>query len=68
MTVRDLEYVESELINRIESSIPQMVQFSYELENNALSNAAAQAEQEEAKKRGEVGLGTVITSNILIWD
>lgn len=58
MKVRDLEYVENELIAEIETFINDMIRFTFELEQNALSNAAELAAIEEQKKKGEVGLGT----------
>jgi hypothetical protein len=56
MTVKDLSFVESNMIPRIEMFIDQMARFDGELSQNALQNAAAEEEKEAAKARGEVGI------------
>lgn len=54
--MRDLAFVENQLIPRLEKYVPEAVRFSYELEKNAVENAAAEAAREEMKAKGEVGL------------
>ena len=59
MQVKDLDFVETKLIPKIEKYIPDMARFSAELVQNALDNAAAEAAKEEAKAKGEAGLAKV---------
>ncbi len=59
MEVKDLDYVETKIIPKIEKYVDHMTRFSSELVQNALDNAAAEAAKEEAKARGEAGLGKV---------
>jgi hypothetical protein len=59
MKVRDLGYVEDELIAGIEQYVPELSRFCAELDARGMALAAAQAEKEEAFKTGSVGLATV---------
>lgn len=59
MKVRDLSYVEDELIAGIEQYLPELSRFCNELEEKAIGLAAAQAAKEEAQKTGSVGLAEV---------
>mmetsp|Transcript_2818 Transcript_2818/g.4346 ORF Transcript_2818/g.4346 Transcript_2818/m.4346 type:complete len:653 (-) Transcript_2818:74-2032(-) len=59
MKVRDLEYVENQLIPRLEKYVTDIMRFSMELEKNAVDNAAAEAAKEEMRAKGEVGLPKV---------
>eukprot|EP01035_Chromulina_nebulosa_P027880 gene27880-36726_t len=59
MKVRDLEYVENQMIPRMEKYVPDAMRFSFELEKNAVANAAAEAAKEELKAKGEAGLPKV---------
>lgn len=52
MKVRDLEYVENQMIPRMEKYVPDAMRFSFELEKNAVANAAAEAAKEELKAKG----------------
>ena len=52
MKVRDLEYVENQMIPRLEKYVPDAMRFSFELEKNAVANAAAEAAKEEMKAKG----------------
>lgn len=59
MKVRDLTYVEDELIAGVELYLPEINKFCTELDGQANVLAAAEAAKEEAQKNGTVGLGTV---------
>ena len=59
MKVRDLDYVEKEIIAPLEKYIPDAMQYLVELEGVAASNAAAEAAKKEAEAKGEVGLKKV---------
>ena len=56
MTVRDLQFVETQIIPKLEKYIPHVYKLSMDLEQNAVDNAAAEALKEEMKAKGEVGL------------
>jgi hypothetical protein len=56
MKVVDLEFVERKLIPRLEQRIPDMTKYALDLDQDAVSNAAALAAKEEAKARGEAGM------------
>ena len=53
MKVRDLAFVENQMIPRLEKYVPDVVRFSFELEKNAVANAAAEAAKEEMKAKGK---------------
>lgn len=57
MKVRDLEYVENQLIPRLEKYVIDVLRFSMELEKNAVENAAAEAAKEEMRAKGQILLG-----------
>jgi hypothetical protein len=59
MKVRDLSYVEDELIAGVEQYIPELSRFCADLDARGIALAAAQAEKEEAFKTGSVGLAEV---------
>ena len=59
MKVRDLSYVEDDLIAGIQQFIPDATKFCDELQLQAIGNAAAQAAKEELKKSGMAGVGKV---------
>lgn len=59
MTVKDLDFVEKNMIPRIARFIPSMAKFSADLVQNALDNAAAETARQEAKAKGEAGLAKV---------
>ena len=52
MKVRDLEYVENQMIPRLEKFVPDALRFSFELERNAVAIAAAEAAKEEMMAKG----------------
>jgi len=54
MKVRDLEYVENQLIPRLEKYVTDVLRFSMELEKNAVENAAAEAAKEEMRAKGQI--------------
>jgi hypothetical protein len=56
MRVLDLVFIEGTIIPRLEKHIPSMIRYAMELDQDAVSNAAAQAALEEAKAKGEVGI------------
>lgn len=56
MRVLDLEFIEQKMIPRLERHIPEMTRYAIELDQNAVSNAAAEAKAQEAKDRGEAGI------------
>ena len=57
--VRDLDYVETDIIANIERFIPELAGFLVELQVRAVGLAAAQAAVEEAKKSGTLGVAKV---------
>lgn len=59
MKVRDLQYVEEELIAGIEQFLPDLSKLCQDLEEKAVGLAAAAAAKEEAKKTGSIGLGEI---------
>eukprot|EP01039_Chlorochromonas_danica_P002730 gene2730-2981_t len=59
MTVKDLDFVEKNMIPHIARFIPSMAKFSADLVQNALDNAAAETARQEAKAKGEAGLAKV---------
>jgi hypothetical protein len=59
MKVRDIDFVEDELISGIERFQAESVQFCSELQSKALGAAAARAAKEEALKSGMVGVAPV---------
>jgi hypothetical protein len=59
MKVRDLSFVEDELIAGIEAFLPELSQFCAELQEKAVGLAAAQSAREEAKRTGTAGLAKV---------
>lgn len=60
MKVRDLSYVEDEIIAGIEQFLPELSKFCSDLQEKALGVAAAQAAKEEIKKSGTAGLQEVV--------
>lgn len=59
MKIRDLNYVEDELIAGIERYIPDATKLCNELQLQAVGNATAQAAKEELKKTGMAGVSPV---------
>mmetsp|Transcript_2179 Transcript_2179/g.3419 ORF Transcript_2179/g.3419 Transcript_2179/m.3419 type:complete len:787 (+) Transcript_2179:73-2433(+) len=59
MRVLDLEFVEKQMLPKLERFVPEMTKYALELDSDALSNAAAEAALEEAKAKGEAGLTKV---------
>lgn len=59
MKVRDLTFVENVLITNIEKFITEMIKFTFDLEANAVSDAASAAAEAEMKARGEAGVKKV---------
>ena len=57
--MRDLDYVETDIIANIERFIPELAGFLVELQVRAVGLAAAQAAVEEAKKSGTLGVAKV---------
>lgn len=66
MKVRDLDYVEDELIAGIERFIPDATRFCDELQLKAVGMAAAQAAKEEMKKSGMAGVGKVEKAGLTV--
>lgn len=62
MSVKDLDFVERQMLPKIAKYIPAMSKFSSDLVQDALDNAAAEAAKKEAKAKGEAGLTKVPTS------
>lgn len=59
MEVKDLTFVETQLIPPIEKIVPEVLKFCSELVQNALDAEAVKAAAEEAKAKGEAGLAKV---------
>ena len=66
MKVRDLSYVEDDLIAGIQRFIPDATKFCDELQLQAVGNATAQAAKEELKKTGMAGVGPVIKATTTV--
>ena len=66
MKVRDIEYVEDDIIAGIESFQTESVQFCSELQLKALGVAAARAAREEAIKSGTLGVAEVTKAPVTI--
>ena len=60
MKIRDLNYVEDELIAGIERYVPDATKLCNELQLQAVGNATAQAAKEELKKTGMAGVGPIL--------
>lgn len=56
MKVWDLEFVENKIIPRLEKCLAEMTRYAFDLDQNAVRNAAAEQAKQEAKDRGEAGL------------
>ena len=56
MKVLDLQFVESKMLPRLERVIPEMTRYALELDQDAVSNAAAEAARQEAQAKGEAGV------------
>ena len=66
MKIRDLNYVEDELIAGMERYLPDATKFCSELQLQAVGHATAQAAREELKKTGMAGVGQVIKTTTTV--